>query len=194
MVSPTEFDHVLLTASHAHFPFPFLQTLDIEDSRDQEEGEDGIFNDVLIAPTKPSWVGIVSPADGNTKDQATNGGKTLVTEGILRTERDQNLGSLIEASPFPNHGRLLRRPLGPIMALPSDDEDFPVVPQSWLYGHTTLQQTGQSIGAELEVAMLCMQKRLAKVKKRLSGYTRYTVLLYVHHAPPPGSERQIRTC
>eukprot|EP00752_Nemacystus_decipiens_P011302 g10044.t1 len=34
--------------------------------------------------------------------------------------------------------------------------------QSWLDGQTTLQQAGQCIGAELEVAMLCMQKRLGK--------------------------------
>lgn len=38
------------------------------------------------------------------------------------------------------------------------------VHQSWLNGQTTLQQAGQCIGADLEVAMLCMQKRLGKVK------------------------------
>eukprot|EP00903_Cladosiphon_okamuranus_P007015 g6824.t1 len=44
--------------------------------------------------------------------------------------------------------------------------EFPILPhavhQSWLNGHTTLQQAGQCIGAELEVTMLCMQKRLGK--------------------------------
>lgn len=48
----------------------------------------------------------------------------------------------------------------------------PVLPnaihQSWLNGQTTLQQAGQCIGAELEVAMLCMQKRLGKVNAHQS--------------------------
>lgn len=158
------FGNVHLIASHAPFPFPFPQALEIGESQGQEEGEDGIFNDVLVAPTKPSRFRIGSPPDCNTGDQATNSGMALVTDGILRTEHDEDMGSLVEEYAFPNHGKLFRRPVCPIMALPSDGGDLPVVPQSWLYGHTTLQQTGQSIGAELEVAMLCMQKRLAKVK------------------------------
>lgn len=161
----------------------------VGESEGQEEGDHGIFNDVLVAPTKPSRVGIGSAADDKTEGWATNGADidcrengnmqgtenppvstgdedtmALVTEGILRRERDQHMASIFEDSPYAHHGRLFRRPVGPVLALPSGDEDFPVVPKSWLYGHMTLQQTGQSIGAELEVAMLCMQKRLAKVK------------------------------
>lgn len=50
------------------------------------------------------------------------------------------------------------------LVCPSDVSMFPnAVHQSWLNGQTTLQQAGQCIGAELEVAMLCMQKRLGKV-------------------------------
>lgn len=37
------------------------------------------------------------------------------------------------------------------------------IPQPWLYGQTSLKKTGQIICAELEVAILCMQKRLGKV-------------------------------
>ena len=180
-----------LIASHAHSSCPFPQVLEIGDSQGQEEREDGIFNNVLVAPTKPSWVGIGSPEDGSTDGRATKRGMALVTEGILRTECDHDLGSLIEECPFPNDGRVLRHPVGPIMALPSDGEDSPVVPQSWLYGHTTLQQTGQSIGAELEVAMLCMQKRLAKVKT--TSWIN-TVILYVHPAPPSASKHPVRLC
>lgn len=47
--------------------------------------------------------------------------------------------------------------------LASEFPDFQFVPRPWLYGHSTLTQTGQGICAELEVTMLCMQKRLAKV-------------------------------
>lgn len=48
---------------------------------------------------------------------------------------------------------------------PSKDLVFSrVLPQTWLDGQTTLHQVGQCIGAELEVAMLCMQKRLGKVR------------------------------
>lgn len=45
--------------------------------------------------------------------------------------------------------------------------EIPVLPdaihQPWLNGQTTLQQASQCIGAELEIAMLCMQNRLSKV-------------------------------
>ena len=37
--------------------------------------------------------------------------------------------------------------------------------QSWLYGRATLEETGRCIGAELEVAMLCMQRRLGQVSQ-----------------------------
>lgn len=50
------------------------------------------------------------------------------------------------------------------LLFPSEVPVFPnAIHQSWLNGQTTLQQAGQCIGAELEVAMLCMQKRLGKV-------------------------------
>lgn len=178
--NPSEVYHVHLITPHARSPFSFPQVLEIGGSQGQEEGEDRIFNDVLVAPTKPSWVGNGSPAGGNTEGQAVDLGMTLVTEGILRTKCDQDLASLIEEYPLPDHGRVFRRPAGSIMALPSDGEDLPVVPQSWLYGHPTLQQTGQSIGAELEVAMLCMQKRLAKVKtiSRMCNILLYTMHLH----------------
>lgn len=60
------------------------------------------------------------------------------------------------------------------------------VPQTWLYGQATLQQTGQSISAELEVAMLCMQKRLDQVRDFAvyrSGHTCLVVffLLATHY-------------
>lgn len=156
-----------------------------------ESQEHGIFDDVLVAPTKPSRVGMIgSPVDGNVEERANNGvdldcretvrvhgtehspvwtgdqdEMALAAEGILKTEGDQDIGLTIEDSPFANYSRLFRRPVGAVIALHGHGEDHPaVVSQSWLYGHTTLQQTGQSIGAELEVAMLCMQKRLAKVK------------------------------
>lgn len=38
------------------------------------------------------------------------------------------------------------------------------LPSAWLYGKTNLEQTGRCIGAELEVTMLCMQKRLEQVR------------------------------
>lgn len=42
------------------------------------------------------------------------------------------------------------------------------VPQSWINGQASLQEAGRCIGAELEVALLCMQKRLGKVQYVLS--------------------------
>ena len=166
---------------------------------------------MLAAPTKSSLVGMIgSPADGNVEDRGTNGvdfdcWETVgmhgiehspvwggdedrmppAAEDILKTERDQDLGLIIEDYPITNYGRLFRRPVEAVVALPDDCENTPAaVSQSWLYGHTTLQQTGQSIGAELEVAMLCMQKRLAKVK----------TICWINVLTPPGSQGQICIC
>lgn len=77
-------------------------------------------------------------------------------------------GSASDSSPqcAPNFtgGDWLGRLVPGDIAIRNSAQDFPVtLPQSWLYGKATLQQTGQCIGAELEVAMLCMQKRLGKV-------------------------------
>lgn len=50
------------------------------------------------------------------------------------------------------------------LLFPSEVPVFPnAIHQSWLNGQTTLRQAGQCIRAELEVAMLCLQKRLGKV-------------------------------
>lgn len=96
---------------------------------------DGIQTPVVSAPER---IELAAELDGN-----------LTPEGGTEIDPNKSFGSL--------PGRLL---------FPSEVPVFPnAIHQSWLNGQTTLQLAGQCIGAELEVAMLCMQKRLGKVNR-----------------------------
>lgn len=85
---------------------------------------------------------------------------TTMLEDTLKTGDTGELASMLKHAP--NITAVALAPQG--AAPPRDVPDFRMLaPQPWLYRHSTLQQTGRLIGAELEVAMLCMQKRLGKV-------------------------------
>lgn len=85
---------------------------------------------------------------------------TMALDDALTTEHGVETG---RAPPYaPN---IACDELSGHLLIPSEAQVFPnVVPRSWLNGQATLQETGRCIGAELEVALLCMQKRLGKVQ------------------------------
>lgn len=86
---------------------------------------------------------------------------TLTTGGVM------DMGALPLYTPNISCGEFSER-----LLVPSEAQIFPdMVQQSWLNGQATLQEAGRCIGAELEVTMLCMQKRLGKVE-----YTSYTYI------------------
>jgi len=81
------------------------------------------------------------------------------SDGTLTTECGLEIDPMPHNPPDITCGGLPGR-----LFLPTEDPAFSrAFPQSWLDGQTTLHQAGQCIGAELEIAMLCMQKRLGKV-------------------------------
>lgn len=85
---------------------------------------------------------------------------TVALDGALTTEDDVETGRV---SPYATN--IAYNELSGRFVIPNEDQNFPnVVPRSWLNGQATLQETGRCIGAELEVALLCMQKRLGKVQ------------------------------
>lgn len=173
-------------ASHMHPCSSLPQALEVEGSRGEEEEDATTSSDVFIASAKSPPGALASPpcsiedkhqtADDMdadcTKDVSMYGNdKPLVSardpselaaelDGTLTTEGVMELGPVPQYAPHTAYDGLSGR-----LLIPSEAQISPnVVPQSWLNGQTTLQQAGQCIGAELEVAMLCMQKRLGKVQ------------------------------
>lgn len=139
-----------------------------------------------VAFADPCYDRIGSPLGGSEEETATGGVSVEETVGVPVAERpfdpigdrDSPTTTLEDALKTGNTDRLastlkhaLKLTASGWETLAQQDaappRDFPdlglVVPQPWLYRYSTLQQTGRYIGAELEVAMLCMQKRLGKV-------------------------------
>lgn len=141
----------------------------------------------------------------------------LIKEGNIETKRDsKNITDITDLdveqqpSPLPSIAAIsdagISRKMHDLGAIPglkiiSPQEDInktdtshhphTALPGAWLYGKTNLEHTGRCIRAELEVAMLCMQKRLEQVRYvRHLPYifctfrVRNTVAYFVYTFPP----------
>lgn len=116
------------------------ETADITDAESPKEASvDG--NEMPEVPARDGSEFAVG-LDGN---PTTRGGEDI--DPMPHYRSDVARGGLPECLFYPSEGPICSR----------------ILTQSWLDGQTTLQQAGQCIGAELQVAMLCMQKRLGKV-------------------------------
>lgn len=90
---------------------------------------------------------------------------TTMLEDTLKTEDTGELVSMLKHAPNISVVALAPQGAAPPRGVPAFRK---LASQPWLYRHSTLQQTGRLIGAELEVAMLCMQKRLGKVSYQIN--------------------------
>lgn len=95
-----------------------------------------------LLPDLPDREGLV--------DLAT--GQSLAITGHLQPPPAENAGQWVVHND--------QRKMSPCCGLSATQG---IIPQPWLHGNSSLKMIGQSICAELEVAILCMQKRLGKV-------------------------------
>lgn len=130
-------------------PSDMIKEGSIETKRDSEDITQIIDLDVAQQP---------SPLPGNARPSIA----AMAKADISRKMRDMgsipgsptNVGSSLKVvRPYQEDRKKMDKSHHPHTALPS----------AWLYGKTNLEHTGRCIGAELEVAMLCMQKRLEQV-------------------------------
>ncbi|CAM9866058.1 unnamed protein product [Ectocarpus sp. 8 AP-2014] len=159
-----------------------IEALQIDGPSGQQKGGSGNPSGALIAPpVSPPGITDSSPSsaneddkegggdadntkdnnfdrNGNPLDSTGDGGHlavksddTLMAEGV-----DTEIGPTPRYAPGTTYNDFSRH-----LFASSEAEELPnVTAQLWCT--TTLQETGRCIGAELEVAMLCMQKRLGK--------------------------------
>lgn len=219
------------TKSALQSPMParrFPQALEVDKSKDQEEGGCESSDHILAAPSPPIRVespgrsskenraaGDVAVEVDFVKDTSADGDQiSLISTGdgnelATLMEIDDNLGPQQGVKLGPSLGNAAIITRGRLydnlpqygMTLPREVQDFPVaVPQSWLHGQASLQQARQCISAELEVAMLCMEKRLEKVNRTAGRYCvcthrgegiidigahfSHTYCIFTHHIPP----------
>lgn len=164
----------------------FSQALQIDGPSGQQKGGSGNPSGALLAPPI-SPPGITDSSSSSANEDDKEGGRdadntkdnnfdrngnpldstgdrghlAVKSDGTLMAEgADTEIGPTPRYAPGTTYNNFSRH-----LFASSEAEELPnVTAQPWCT--TTLQETGRCIGAELEVAMLCMQKRLGKVKKK----------------------------
>ncbi|CAM9314821.1 unnamed protein product [Ectocarpus sp. 12 AP-2014] len=160
-----------------------IEALQIDGPSGQQKGGSGNLRGALIAPPvsppgiadspssstneddKEGMGGDADNSKGNNFDRNGNSLDSTGDRGHLAVKSDGTLmaeGADTEIDPPPRYAPgTTYNDFSRHLFASSEAEELPnVTAQPWCT--TTLQETGRCIGAELEVAMLCMQKRLGK--------------------------------